>query len=164
MGKLRGRKMKVIINKIDLKGFKKLTGVWKLSEGGNTFLGKNGTGKTTLCDAERWLRTGKNSAGNAVFDIKTIVEGRPISKHTHAVAVTYSIDGEPLMLERSYAEKWAKKRGSLNTEFSGHTTTYRINDQINVSKKYFDAKVAEFFGGEKFKLTSDPTYFAGLKW
>jgi len=153
--------MRIILKSLELSNFKKLSGLWEFKEGKNVFFGKNGTGKTTLCDAERWLRMGKNSLGQSNFDIKTIIHGQSFSKHS--VIGLYNIDGRELKLERVYKEKWAKKRGSLETEFEGHKTTYSI-DGRPISKKDFDTEVYDIFGDEVFKLTSDPTYFPKLKW
>jgi DNA repair exonuclease SbcCD ATPase subunit len=149
---------------LELSEFKGLTGKWEFADGRNVFLGENGTGKTTLCDAEHWVRTGKNSHESAKFDIKPIVDGQPVSKSSHSVIAVYEIDGEKLTLERVYAEKWAKTRGKTQAEFTGHITTYRVNKAAKTTKKDFDAKIQEIFGGEQFKLCSDLNYFANLKW
>jgi len=102
---------KIILKSLELSNFKKLSGLWKFKEDKNVFVGKNGTGKTTLADAEKWLRTGKDSDNKSVFDIKTIVNGETVSKGKHSVIGTYEIDGKGLKLERIYKEKWTKKRG-----------------------------------------------------
>jgi chromosome segregation ATPase len=154
----------IILKNMELESFKKMTGKWDFAKGKNVFLGENGTGKTTLCDAEHWLRTGKDSQDKAKFDIKTIVDGEPISKHSHCVSVVYIVDGQELTLERIYQEKWTKRRGRFEAEFDGHNTLYSINKKASTTKKEFDAKVQEVFGGRNFKLVSDPNYFAGLPW
>ncbi len=156
--------MRIILKSLALDNFKNLTGEWKFKNGINTILGKNGTGKTTLDDAQEWLRTGKDSLGSAKFDIKTIVNGVPVSKANHGVISIYEVDGETLTFERIYSEKWAKTRGKLENELTGHTTTYRLNGKANTTKRAFDAKVAEVFGGEQFTLVTDPLYFANLHW
>lgn len=156
--------MKIILKSLELSNFKKLTGKWIFQKGKNVFLGENGTGKTTICDAERWLRTGKDSAGSAKFDIKTIIDGNTASRASHSVVGVYEIDGQQLILERVYAEKWTRTRGKIDAEFTGHTTTYCIDEKANTTKRAFDEKVEEVFGGQTFQIVSDPTYFAGLKW
>lgn len=150
--------MKIILKQLELSNFKKLSGLWKFKDGKNVFLGKNRTGKTRLKQSEKWLRT-----GNGAPSIKAIIDGKITPKQNCSVIGIYNFDNKPVTLERIYKEKWAKKRGSLEAEFEGHKTAYGI-DGSPVSKKIFDAKVYDIFGSEAFELTSDPTYFAGLKW
>lgn len=156
--------MRIILKKLKLTNFKKLTGEWEFCSETNTFRGMNGTGKTTIYDAECWLRTGKDSQRKEKFDIKTIIHGETMRRAEHSVLGVYDIDGEELTLERVYAEKWTKKRGGLEKKFDGHVTTYRLNNKAKTTKREFDAKVNEIFGNEKFHLVSDPAYFAKLSW
>jgi len=156
--------MEIILKKLKLTGFKKLTGEWGLNSKKNMFSGENGTGKTTLFDAECWVRTGRDSRGKANFNIKTIIDGASVNNTDHGVKTVYLIDGEELTLERVYKERWTKRRGRSEREFDGHETLYRLDNKAKTSKRQFDAKVKEVFGGETFQLCSKPGYFAALPW
>ncbi len=129
--------------------------------------GDNATGKTTLRDAIFWLATGKDSAGRANFEVKTL-EANGEAKHGmehEVVGVFVDVEGGRLQLQRTYHEDWRKKRGQHEKEFTGHTTEYVIND-VPVQKKEFDAVVAETLGGEReLRLLMDPEYFSdALAW
>lgn len=155
----------ILLKNLELENFKGITGKWEFNPGKNVFLGRNGTGKTTLVDAEHWIRTGKNSLGLGQFDIKTIdAKGKALHGINHTVIAVYDVNGEELTLERSYVEKWTKSRGKSQKEFTGHTTTYRLNNQAKTSKREFDAKVVETFGDDEFRIVSTPGYFAKLPW
>ncbi len=156
--------MRITLESLDLKNFKKLTGKFIFDKVKNCFMGQNGTGKTTVYDGPEWLLWGKDSRGSAKFDIKTIIDGKPLSKVDHSVIGHYLIDGTPLKLERVFAEKWTKTRGNLEAEKDGHHTTYCIDDGPKVAKKIYDAKVLEIFGGEPYKIVTDIRYFACMKW
>ncbi len=129
--------------------------------------GDNATGKTTLRDAIFWLTTGKDSAGRASFEVKTL---KPSGEAKHGMeheVVAVFVDGDGngdsrLQLQRTYHEDWRKKRGQHEKEFTGHTTEYVIND-VPVQKKEFDAVVAETLGGEReLRLLMDPEYFSSV--
>ncbi len=161
--------MKITLTQLELLNFKGVFGKWVFKEGRNIFKGKNGTGKTTMCDAISWLKDGKDSEGKSdsgkkSFAIKTIVNEQPTSKGRHTVTGTYRVDGKEWKFERSFMEDWSTSRGSVEETLKGHITTYKINNRVTKTKKEFDAVIYEVFGDEVFKLTSDPTYFAGLKW
>lgn len=121
--------------------------------------GDNATGKTTLFDAFVWLLFDKDSQNKKDFSIKTLdSNGNPLHGIEHEVEARFLIDGEELMLRKTYAEKWTKTRGSAEKQFSGHTTKYYINDVPSKKKEYTD-KVAEIVDEEVFKLLTSPTYF-----
>ena len=132
--------------------------------------GDNATGKTTFRDAIFWLTTGKDSAGRANFEVKTLESS---GEATHGlehevVAVFVDDDGtgdSRLVLQRTYHEDWRKKRGQAEREFSGHSADYVVND-VPVQKKEFDAVVAETLGSEReLRLLMDPEYFSdALAW
>ena len=129
--------------------------------------GDNATGKTTLRDAIFWLATGKDSAGRANFEVKTL-EANGEAKHGmehEVVGVFVDVEGGRLQLQRTYHEDWRKKRGQHEKEFTGHTTEYVIND-VPVQKKEFDAVVAETLGSEReLRLLMDSEYFSdALAW
>lgn len=155
--------MKTTLLKLVLTNFKGISGPFDFTDGRNVYLGANGTGKTTLFDAERWLKYGKDSQGKEKFDIKTIVDGESMTKVEHSVTGFYEVDGVKLKMHRVYREKWTKKRNKLNPDHTGHVTDYRINDNAKTTKGQFDKKVGEIFG-ENYQICTDLKYFASLPW
>src|SRR5690554_4980280 len=96
----RGRKslMKVIkLLNLKLTNFKGIKD-FELDTSGNDIkvFGDNATGKTTLFDAFVWLLFNKDSENKADFEIKTLVDGKPIHKLNHEVEATLLVDGKEL--------------------------------------------------------------------
>ncbi|WP_240456697.1 AAA family ATPase [Virgibacillus halodenitrificans] len=133
---------------------------FELNVSGNNvrIFGDNATGKTTLFDAFVWLLFDKDSQNKKDFQIKTLLNGKPISKLDHEVEATLLIDGEQLTLKKLYKEKWTKKRGSSTADFTGHTTDYYVNGVPSKKKEYED-KVASIVDEGIFKLLTNPAYF-----
>lgn len=122
--------------------------------------GDNATGKTTLFDAFVWVLFDKDSSNNSTgkFDLKTLDDGKPISKLNHEVEVTLSIDGTEKKLKKVYSEKWTKQRGSNTESFSGHTTDYFV-DEVPSKKKEFDEEIKSIVDEDVFKLLTNPGQF-----
>jgi len=130
-------------------------------------LGTNETGKSTLFDAFLWLLFGRDSRNQANAQVKTLKEGNPIHGLDHSVEALLELaDGKNIKLKKIYKEKWEKKRGQSEAQFSGHTTTYEINDRPDIKQKEFNEKISEIAGDEQvFRLVTDPLYFnEGLTW
>lgn len=128
-------------------------------------VGANGTGKTTVVDAFHWVLFGKDSANKKDFGIKTVdAQGDPRHNLTHEVEAVLSLDGQPLTLKKSFAEKWTKKRGQATAQFSGHSTEHAV-DGVPVSEKEYAATIAGVMDESVFRLLTSPTYFnEGLHW
>ena len=122
--------MDIRINKLALQNFKGLKNLVINAYGKSlNIFGDNATGKTTIFDAFTWLLFGKDSLGSSDFGIKTTNKyGEVIHNLEHSVEGELLIDENTLTLKRVYAEKWTKKRGSAEADFSGHETKYFIND------------------------------------
>ena len=122
--------------------------------------GGNATGKTTLFDAFVWVLFDKDSNNNSTnnFDIKTLIDGKPISKIEHVVEALLDVDGKRLSLKKIYKEKWTKKRGSSTEDFTGHTTDYFVNEVPSKKKEYEEA-IKELVDENVFKLLTNPSYF-----
>jgi len=128
--------------------------------------GDNETGKTTLFDAYLWLLFGKDSLGQSDFDIKTIVDGKPVHNLNHRVKGVWQLEnGEKLELEAIYLEKWVTKRGNATAEFEGHTTKYAVNKVPIERESDYKAHVRKYIDEKTFRLLSDVRYFnVTLKW
>lgn len=143
---------------INFKGIKE----FELAANGNdlSVFGANATGKTTLFDAFVWLLFDKDSrnASTSNFNVKTLVDGKPINKIEHSVEAVLEVDGDRKSLKKVYKEKWTKKRGSNVENFSGHTTDYFVNE-VPGKKKDYDEAIKELVDENVFKLLTNPTYF-----
>ncbi|MGX7745818.1 AAA family ATPase [Rhodopseudomonas parapalustris] len=127
--------------------------------------GENGTGKTTINDSFAWLLFDKDSHDNKNFDIKTLQSnGEPMHELNHEVIGALTVDGKQLTLQKTYREKWTKKRGEATKELTGHETLYYIDD-VPVKKSEYQDKINDLLPEEIFKLITNPLYFAStIKW
>jgi len=121
--------------------------------------GRNATGKTTIATAISWLLFDKDAHGNAQFEIKTLdANGNPVHNLDHTVIGTFQVNGKEVTLQKTYKEKWTKKRGSSRADHTGHTTDYFVNEGP-VQMKAYKKKVAEFADEAMFRLLTTPSYF-----
>ena len=130
--------------------------------------GDNAAGKTSVYDALTWLLFGKDSAGNGEknIEIKPLDSLGNVADHNAVTAVEaeLSVDGETVVLKRTYKEVWSTKRGSSIETFTGNTSEYYI-DGVPYKKNAFDDKVHEIVSEDVFRLLTSVSYFAaGLPW
>lgn len=126
--------------------------------------GENGIGKSTIMESFMWLLFDKDSKDRKNFEIKTIdKQGNVLHGLEHKVTGILEVDGIEIVLSKIYKEKWTKKRGMATKEFTGHETLYSINE-VPVKKKEYEDKVKEILDEKIFRLVTNPTYFANLKW
>ena len=148
------------LQKLELKNFKGLVD-FTLDPAGEVchVHGANATGKSTLADAWSWLLTGKDSRGQADFDIKPLDEAGKV-QHGLETSVTAVLDisGQELRLKKTYAEKWTKKRGQARKTLTGHVSKYFLDD-VPCKKKEFEARIAGLVPGHLLPILSSPTYF-----
>ena len=158
--------MDIRINRLLLQNFKGIKHLEINADGANLKIyGDNATGKTTVFDAFTWVLFGKDSLGRSDFGIKTQDEnGNVIHNLEHTVECELAIDNSILTLKKIYAEKWTKKRGSAEADFSGHETKYFINE-VPSTKKEYEQKIAMYIDESLFKTITNPLYFnEHLKW
>jgi DNA repair exonuclease SbcCD ATPase subunit len=152
---------------LTLSQFKGITLFSLASDGSDvSVLGDNATGKTTLADAFFWLLFSKDSLGRADFSLKPLDDqGKEIRGTEPSVEASLMLeDGSKLTLKKVNQEKWQTKRGSLEREYQGTTTSYYINT-VPVQKKDFDAKIESICSEKLFRILTDPTHFSeGLHW
>jgi len=122
--------------------------------------GDNGTGKTTLADAQSWLLFDKDSAFTAGFMPKPR-DGKGEELHDLSTEVegTYILDdGSEVTLKKVFSENWKKKRGSAEAVFSGHTVSYFVDGVPKKEKEYMD--FLDSLGGvQRLMLLTMPQYF-----
>lgn len=133
------------------------------AEGRNVSIyGDNGTFKTTIADSLSWLLFNKDSRGQADFGIKHWSD-KERNRCDHEVEARFDIGGNVLTLKKVYREKWTRKRGSAQEEFTGHTTEYFV-DGVPLKEKEYQSRVAEICPEHLFSLLTSPTAFAALHW
>lgn len=151
--------MRIQLKQLRLTNFKGIRDLTIVFKDKTDILGANATGKTTIFDAFSWLLFDKDSLSRKEFGIKTYQpDGDTLHGVDHTVAGILDIDGEELRLIKTYSEKWTKKRGSPEATFSGHTTSYWIQD-VPVKQKEYQERIESIIPEETFKLLSNPLYF-----
>jgi energy-coupling factor transporter ATP-binding protein EcfA2 len=134
-----------------------------------TIYGRNGAGKSTVADSLNWLLFDKNQAGDKAFSVKTLDEaGLELHNLEHEVEAVLEIEMSKdlftgVMLRKLLVEKWTKKRGSQSLEFTGHETTYYIDD-VPKKKQEFDAYVSGLVREDLFRMLTGITHFNAMKW
>ena len=154
----------ILIKKLILKNFK---GIKELEiDFGNitNIFGENATGKTTIFDSFCWLLFGKDSKDRKDFEIKTLGPNGE-AKHglEHSIIGILDVDGAMIEFQRIFTEKWTKKKGLADKVFSGHETTYYIN-QVPTKQKEYNEKIDNILPDKTFKLISNPLYFNSIEW
>ena len=157
--------MKTIILKkmhfLNFKGLRELE--IEFDEKSTSIYGRNGSGKTTIFDGFTWVLFGKDSFDRKTFDIKTLdIHGVAIPRLPHEVSVILSVDGEEVTLCRRYKEKWQKKRGQSEEEFTGHEEERLYND-VPCNVKEWNEKIAGLCSEQIFKFITSPSYFTSQK-
>lgn len=154
----------ISVSNLVLRNFKGIAHFEYSFDGENVdIFGGNGAGKTTVFDAVMWTLFDKDSKDKKDFAIKTIVDGETVRDTEHSVSLTLVVDGVPINFFKKYHEVYTKKSGSLNKEFTGHTTEYFIND-VPKSKKEYTQTIAEIADERLFKLLTSPYQFSAMKW
>lgn len=128
--------------------------------------GTNASGKTTVADAISWLLFDKPSTEEKGFSPKPKdSSGNDIHLLDTTVDAYFTgEDGSIFNLTKAFREVWTKKRGSVNAEFTGHTTEYKI-DGVPVTKKEFDERTNDICPIHLAPVLSKPTYFGDtLPW
>jgi len=127
--------------------------------------GANKTGKTTLLDAFMWVLFGKNSTDQKDFSIKTYdSDNNIIPKIPHEVELTLGMeDGKDMVFRKSLVEKWTKKKGVGNEEFTGNETQCFI-DEVPMQVSEYAKQISAIIDDRKFKLVTNPLHFNSMKW
>lgn len=104
----------------------------------NLFTGPNQTGKTNTIIAIYWAMTDFMLDGSSDF-----ASIKPLYDTSLKASVTLEFNTS-FTLQKTYAEKWTKTRGSEEKTLTGHDTTYFING-IKTSVKEAKKKLREQF-------------------
>ncbi|MFS8214772.1 AAA family ATPase [Paenibacillus sp. S29] len=151
----------IILQSLTLSNFKGLRDFVLETDGESVSLfGDNATGKTTLFDSFVWLLFHKDSNNRTDFEIKELDENGQVVQHglEHTVEAVLFVDRRRRTFKKIFTEKWTKKRGSATAEFTGHNTSYYVDDvpkKLNEYKAEVDGLISE----DIFKLLTNPAYF-----
>lgn len=157
--------MKLLLKVLEMKNFKGIKERRILFDTTETKVyGANGTGKTTIADAFSWLLYDKDSQERKDFEIKPLTEhNEPIHFLNTEVTADFVLNGKTFTLGKLFREKWVKKRGQAEQEFSGHETVYYI-DGVPCKKSEYQEYVNEIINEKTFKLLTNPSTFESMKW
>ena len=150
--------MKVFLKELELKNFKGIDHLNIKFKENTLILGANATGKTTVFDAFIWLLFGKDSTNKKDFSIKGIEADGEIPSCDHIVAGVIEVDGQEVLLKKTFKEKWTTKRGSQEKVYSGNTTEYEING-IPKKEKDYQEFINNIADENIFKLLTNPKHF-----
>jgi exonuclease SbcC len=91
--------------------------------------GENATGKTTIMDAFLWLFFGKNSEDVSQFEVKRLdANNRFIPNQEAEVEAILHMDQQEISVKKVLRQKWTRRRGELNQEYTGDENVYYWND------------------------------------
>lgn len=158
-------KKEIRLMQLKLKNFKGIKDLTINFKGESTnIIGGNATGKTTVFDAFKWVLFDKDSADRKNFNIKTLdSNNNQIHFLEHEVEAILKVDGVNIIFRKMLKEKWIKKRGQAEQEYSGNETSYWI-DGVPTTKNEYENKISSIIDENLFKLVTDALYFNNMKW
>lgn len=128
-----------------------------------TIAGMNGLGKSRHFDAFMWLMFGKDVADRKDYEIKSIVDGKPLQKCECSVEGELVVDGELITIKRSFTEQWVKPRGCTEQVFKGNQTECMWNG-VPVKVGEYQRRINDIIDESVFKMLTNPLYFASMPW
>lgn len=116
--------------------------------------GDNGTGKSTIYEAYLWTLFDKSQSGSQ-SKVQPLDENNEVRhKLTTSVKLYLTIDGNPLIVERTLKENWVKPRGTAELICKGTTSEYAINE-VPLTLSQYNAKLTEIMPLDKWFLISN---------
>lgn len=149
--------MKIL--RLELENFRGIKNLAIDFDGKDTdIFGANGTGKTTVANAICWLLIDRPATEEPDFDPKTT--GAHGIHHVATIEIETDRGGR-IALTKDYYEKWTRKRGAAESEFTGNVTDYFI-DGVRAKKKEYTATVERACGTslDNLKMLMVLGYFA----
>lgn len=159
--------MNMTIKTLEIIAFKGIQHLLLEPDGHNAVIsGRNGTGKTSVCDAFLWLLFGKDSAGNKA-DVKPRNNlGERVEGLESDVRAVLTVDGRDIELRRQWHEVWSKDPASGEKVYSRDETLCWIDGVPVKLEKEYTPYVLGLVGGDEntFKLLTDLGAFMRLNW
>lgn len=157
--------MQILLKKMSLVNFKGIRNAeFNFNTTTNNISGDNATGKTTIVNAFLWCLFGKDIEDRKDYEIKTYdKDGVIIPQIDHSVELFIDVDFREITLKRVLSEKWQKKRGSDDLEFTGNETTYFWNE-VPLKQSEYQSKIKDLIDEGLFKLLTNVNYFHSLHW
>ena len=159
--------MEMSIKSLSIKDFKGIKAL-KLELDGRsaTIAGRNGTGKTSVCDAFLWLLFGKDSAGTHTDVKPRAVNGERVNGVETEVEAVLCVDGEELTLRRQWHEVWTKDPTLGEKVYTRDETLCWVNGVPKKLTAEYTPYVMSLVGGNEntFKLISERGAFMRLGW
>lgn len=155
----------IILEKLTLRNFKGIKELTIDFAQNTNIFGDNGTGKTTISDAFRWLLFDKDSKDRSKFDIQPLGnDNKVIHMVDTEVEAALKINEKAITLKKVLKEKWVKKRGEAESELKGTETIYYV-DEVPVKQGDYKKYINNLIDENIFKLITDPLYFStNMKW
>ena len=155
----------IVLKQLDIKNFKGIHDISVAFNDGKTIIrGANASGKTTIFDALCWLLFDKNSVGDSKFEVRELdSDGNKVHYTDINVTGYFFIDGSGTIFSKTQKEKWVKKRGQQNQEYSGNINEYAINGYPK-SQKVFDTFIANVIDETTFRILTSPMTFSAMDW
>jgi exonuclease SbcC len=126
--------------------------------------GENATGKTTIMDAFLWLFFGKNSEDVSQFEVKRLdANNRFIKDQEAEVEAIIRIDQQEIAVKKVLRQKWTRRRGELDKEYTGDENVYYWND-VPLKESEFKTKIKDIIDENLFRLITNPFFFNSQKW
>jgi DNA repair exonuclease SbcCD ATPase subunit len=155
---------KVVLKSITMRNFRgEKERTTNFNDVETTIMGDNGLGKSRHFDAFVWLLFGKDTKDRKDFNIKTLVDGKPLERVNCEVSCVLDVDGETINLRRVYAEKWVKPRGQVEERFEGHEHELFWND-VPLKVGEYQSRINTIINDSVFKMITNPLFFANMKW
>ncbi|MDW7672873.1 MAG: hypothetical protein SCM88_14405, partial [Bacillota bacterium] len=131
--------MQLRIKRLNLTNFKGQTLIILFDGDHYEIIGDNATGKTIIADAFHYLFCDRDSLGRTQYEIKNLTPaGEPVHGLEHSVEADLLVDGIPLNVKKTYAEKWTKRKGASRRLFEGHVVTHYVDGIARRKKDYLD--------------------------
>lgn len=147
--------MKTIrLERMELRNFKGVAQADYVFGAHTDIRGGNATGKSTIFEAYLWCLFDKNQAGSTPRVQPLGKDNQPIHQLTTSVRLHLSLDGNPLIVERTLKEDWVKPRGTTELVCKGLKSEYAVNE-VPMTKTQYLAKIDEILPSERwFTLSS----------
>lgn len=160
-------KVNMTIKTLEIQRFKGIRHLLLELDGHNAAIsGRNGTGKTSVCDAFLWLLFGKDSAGNKPDVKPRNTLGERMEGMESDVRAVLTVDGKEITLRRQWHEVWSKDTDSGERVYARDETLCWIDEVPVKLEKEYAPYVLGLVGGDEgtFKLLTDLGAFMRLNW